>query len=34
LPARVHYNTGKSQDFKNPADIQDLANFLRAHKAT
>jgi hypothetical protein len=31
--ARVHYTNGKSQDFTVPADIQALADWLRAHKA-
>ena len=32
--ARVHYTTGKHQDFKVPAEIKDLRDFLQAHKAT
>lgn len=31
--ARVHYTTGKLQDFPAQADIQALAAWLRAHKA-
>jgi hypothetical protein len=33
IAARVHYTTGKQQDFKVPAEIQGLADWLRAHKA-
>jgi hypothetical protein len=33
VSARIHYTTGKSQDFTVPADIQSLAGWLRSHKA-
>lgn len=33
VAARVHFTTGKSQDFTVPADVQNLAGWLRAHKA-
>ena len=31
--ARVHYSTGKSQEFIVPADIRQLADWLRMHNA-
>jgi len=33
IAARVHYTTGKDQDFKVPAEVQDLADWFRAHRA-
>jgi len=33
VAVRIHFNTGKQQDFKAPNEIQDLEAFLRAHKA-
>lgn len=33
IAARVHYTTGKQQDFQVSADIQELATFLKNHKA-
>ena len=34
VSARVHFTNGKFQDFTQSTDIQDLAAWLRAHKAT
>jgi hypothetical protein len=33
IAARVHYTIGKHQDFNVPADVQNLAGWLRSHKA-
>ena len=30
---RVHYSTGKQQDFTDPGEIQNLREFLEAHQA-
>ena len=32
--ARIHFSTGKHQDYKVAADVQELRDFLRSHKAT
>ena len=33
VAARVHYSTGKQQDFKVSVELQELEVFLRNHKA-
>lgn len=33
IAARVHFTTGKQQDFQVGTDVQALATFLRNHKA-
>ncbi len=33
IGARVHYDSGQWQDFADPQEIQDLATFLRSHRA-
>jgi hypothetical protein len=33
IGARVNYTSGKFQTFEEPTDIQELAAWLRAHKA-
>ena len=32
--ARIHFTTGKQQDFYDQAQVKDLVDFLRRHKAT
>ena len=31
---RVHFTTGKHQDFLEPQDVREIVEWMRAHKAT